>query len=459
MADRAAGRPGDRRLLPGREAVLVVGLSGSPRAGGNSDTLLSAFLEGARTAGAETDTIHVRDLEVAGCLECLRCREGACPQPDDAPATLGRLSTADAVIVASPVFFCGVPAQLKALIDRAQPLWLRRQPPDHPRRQWRAGYVISTAASTRPDVFLGTRQTLRSFLATLGTTILGELTEGGLEGPREAAGNTRLIKRARAEGARLVRELRLRRRTLRREWLEAETDLIEHAGEIPEVALNAALHSLEASPEGPGLSLTPLERRGLERAALRRFERILLRDLTFRNRRFAIFRGTSRAIINYERLVDFARRYRFPVASLRRRAAEHLGDYLAAEIASGWRCRSLDCERDALERFAERLGLDLAPFKPRLGELFERPPLHWEETQRLAFMAATTLYPFRFCRRMGDAVEIGVASDTEEAPQVIRIGLPPDPEATLARAQAVCQSIPKPDLPPREARKGPPALT
>ncbi len=436
--------------MPARpEPPLALGLAGSPRAGGNSDTLLAACLEGARAAGARTETVAVRELSVAACLECLRCAaEGPCPQHDDAPATLERLAAADIVVVAAPVFFCGLPAPLKALIDRAQPLWLKRLPPEHPRRQWRSGFFISAAAGRKPEMFAGSSQTARSFLAILGTTWQGELCAGGLEGPREAAADRRLLGQARNVGRRLVRELLGRRRRLRREWLEAEAEQIEHAGEIPEVALHAGLHALSESPEGPRLELTPAERRKLERAACRRYGRIVARDLTFRNRRFAIFRAVSRAIVNYERLRDFCRRYRFSPAPHRQRAAELLAAYLEAEIALGWRCRSLDCSREELARFAARLGLDLSPFAAALDELFERPPLHWEETQRLAFMAATELYPYRFCRQTARYAEVGVAAADQEAPQTIRIPLAPDRAAALARARAICESIPKPDLPP-----------
>jgi multimeric flavodoxin WrbA len=434
--------------MPARpEPLRVIGLSGSPRAGGNTDTLLAACLDGAQAAGGEVETIAVRDLQVAGCLECLRCREGGCPQPDDAPPTLERLSAADLVIIAAPVFFCGVPAQLKALIDRAQPLWLRRLPPEHPRRQWRGGYFISAAASQRPEAFLGASSSVRSFLATLGTTWLGELCAGGLEEAGAAARQPSLLRRSRAGGSRLVRDLRARRRRLRREWLEAEADQLEHAGEIPEVALHGALYALGESPEGPRLVLSAAERRRLERAALERYRRIVLRDLTFRNRRFAIFRGISRAIANFERLSGFARRFRFAAAGFRGQAAEQLEGYLAAEIASGWCCRSLDCSRAELEAFAARLGTSLAPLGAALDELFERPPLHWEETQRLAFMATTKLYPFRFCRRRRRFVEVGVATTEHEAPQTIRLPLSPDKTAALAKARAIWESIPKPDLP------------
>jgi len=434
--------------MPARpEPLLAIGLAGSPREGGNTDALLEACLEGARSSGARTETIAVRDLNVAGCLECLRCREGGCPQPDDAPGVLSRLEAADLVIIAAPVFFCSVPAQLKALIDRAQPLWLRRLPPDSPRRQWRGGFYIGAAGSTSPEVFAGSLQSARAFSAVLRRTWLGELTLGGLEERGEAASRPALLRRARAEGRRLVRELRERRRRLRREWVGEEVQQIEHAGEIPEVSLHGAHYALSGDADGPQLTLTPAERRRLERAALDRYRRITLRDLTFRNRRFAIFRGVSRAIVNFERTAGFARRYRFPLADFRRQAASALRDYILAEVASGWRCRSLDCSRNELTAFAARLGLGAAPLAEQVEAVFARVPLHWEETQRLAFMAATELYPFRFCRVRGGHLEIGVASAGEEAPQTIRLPLSPDPEATRARAEAILASIPKPDLP------------
>ncbi|MFH0809774.1 MAG: flavodoxin family protein [Pseudomonadota bacterium] len=436
---------------PPKKPLLAIGISGSPRAGGNTDTLLAACLDGIRAAGARAETIYVRDLRVSGCLECLRCQEGeGCPQEDDAQGVLSRLATADLVIMAAPVFFSGVPAQLKTLIDRAQPLWPHRLPPDHPRRQWRASFFLTVAAGNRPEAFAGSVQTARSFLATLGTTYMGELTAGGLEPPGAAAADSDLLRRARDEGRRLVDTLAARRRELRRQWLGEEADHIGHAGEIPEVALHAAVHALTASLDGPGLSnLTPRERRLLERAVLERYSRIVLRDLTFRNRRFGIFRATSRAMVNFARLTDFARRFRFSPASLRAQAAQLLSTYLSAEIASGWHCRGIDCDRAEVEEFAARLGLDLGPFAAALPELFSRPPLHWKETQRLVFMTTTEHYPFRFCRAEDDYVEVGVATAEQEAPQRIRLPLHDNREANLAKAKAIHESIPKPDLPLR----------
>ena len=64
--------------------MKVLGIYGSPRAGGNSDLLLDEALEAAAGAGAEVDRIRVRDLRISGCRECGGCEAtGVCVQPDE----------------------------------------------------------------------------------------------------------------------------------------------------------------------------------------------------------------------------------------------------------------------------------------------------------------------------------------------------------------------------------------
>jgi len=443
---KAEETPGGGR---GTGPLLVLGLAGSPRAGGNTDTLLDAALGGAKSAGAMVEKLAIRGLRIGPCLECLACQdEFRCIQEDDAPPTLDRLEAADLVIVAAPVFFQGPPSQLKALIDRAQPLWLRRLPRDHPIRQMRGGYFISAAGSPETDAFACSTRIVRSFLATLRTTWMGELIAPGLNEADEAARNKALISRARSEGRRIVRELTARRRKVRRELLDAECAQIEHAGEMPEVAYHSAIFALADEETGPRLHLSPAEVRLLEKAAFNRYRRIIARDLTFRTRRFDIFRGAARAIVNFARLKDFARRFRFRLAEVRQEASGLLQDYLLQEERSGWLVRSVNCTREELEAFMRELGLNPKVMAGTLAAIFSRPPLTFEETQRLTFFSNTNLYPYRYMARRGGAVEIGVASETEEAPQRIRLDLAGrDQGQVLSRAELILKSIPKPDRP------------
>jgi len=102
----------------------IVVLSGSPRKGANSDTLVSAFVDGAESAGKKVTVFRTADMKIGGCRGCGHCFEepGVCVQKDDMPQILDALKTADALVLASPVYFWGVTAQLKLAIDRTYAL-------------------------------------------------------------------------------------------------------------------------------------------------------------------------------------------------------------------------------------------------------------------------------------------------------------------------------------------------
>ncbi|HOX45053.1 MAG TPA: flavodoxin family protein [Myxococcota bacterium] len=160
--------------------MRVLPIAGSPRTGGNSQRLLEAAVEGAREAGAEVlDALRPADLRLAPCRGCDRCqRDGVCVLHDDGPAALLRLSAADAILLAAPIYFSGLPSQLKALVDRTQVLWWRGEllrragtPPARPRR----GYLLLCAGTHRARVFDGARETARACLYALDGRLRGEL--------------------------------------------------------------------------------------------------------------------------------------------------------------------------------------------------------------------------------------------------------------------------------------------
>ena len=98
----------------------IVILVGSMRKGGNTDLLAQAFAEGAREKNS-VDIVSVVDYKVNPCIGCNSCfmREGnECFQNDDMDGIYEKLKVADMVVVASPVYFYGISAELKAVIDR-----------------------------------------------------------------------------------------------------------------------------------------------------------------------------------------------------------------------------------------------------------------------------------------------------------------------------------------------------
>lgn len=104
--------------------VLI--LSGSPRREGNSDILCDEFLRGAVEAGHEVEKIRVSEKNIGYCRACYYCRDhkGECIVKDDMAEVLQKMIDADVIVLASPVYFYSVDAQLKALIDRTVARWL-----------------------------------------------------------------------------------------------------------------------------------------------------------------------------------------------------------------------------------------------------------------------------------------------------------------------------------------------
>lgn len=102
--------------------VLI--LSGSPRKGGNSDVLCDQFAKGALESGNEVEKIRVADKHIGYCRACYACKTGACVLKDDMAEVLQKMIDADVLVLASPVYFYSIDAQLKAVIDRTVARWL-----------------------------------------------------------------------------------------------------------------------------------------------------------------------------------------------------------------------------------------------------------------------------------------------------------------------------------------------
>jgi multimeric flavodoxin WrbA len=101
----------------------VLLLSASPRKGGNSDMLCDQFMLGAREAGNHVEKINLQDKKINFCLGCLDCQRngGVCVQNDDMHEILDKMVLADVLVMATPIYFYNMDAQLKVLIDRTCP--------------------------------------------------------------------------------------------------------------------------------------------------------------------------------------------------------------------------------------------------------------------------------------------------------------------------------------------------
>jgi len=153
-------------------ALRVLGILASPRRLGNSDRLLREALKGAASAGGGTEDLALADCAIAPCAECNACaRTGVCRQHDGYAAVLDRILAADRLIFATPVFFMGVPAQAKLLIDRCQCLWaakfLLKKPLYAQGPRDRRALVIAVGGSRGVRMFESIRLTMKYWLDAL----------------------------------------------------------------------------------------------------------------------------------------------------------------------------------------------------------------------------------------------------------------------------------------------------
>jgi multimeric flavodoxin WrbA len=172
--------------------MLVLGLQGSPRRKGNTRFLLSAFLRAAETRGARTRAIHVAERNIQPCREYLVCeKKGYCPIDDDMAGEIYRLlREAEVVVLASPIFFYNMTAQLKALVDRCQTFWARkyRLKLSDPLKRMRRGYLLSVGATKGKGLFDGLQLTAKYFFDAIDARYEGSLLYRSAESPEDLSG-------------------------------------------------------------------------------------------------------------------------------------------------------------------------------------------------------------------------------------------------------------------------------
>ncbi len=167
--------------------MMMLGIYGSPRKGGNTDLMLDAFLEGAAEAGAEVRKVYVRDLKISGCIECGYCdKAGVCIQKDDMADVYPLFEQAQHVVVASPIFFYGVTGQLKLLVDRSQAPFMKREMAKKanqplPNEAGRKGFLLSAAATKGKRLFECAVLCIKYFFDAIGVEYAGDLCLRGLD--------------------------------------------------------------------------------------------------------------------------------------------------------------------------------------------------------------------------------------------------------------------------------------
>ena len=157
--------------------VLI--LQGSPRANGNTAWMAEEYRKAAEAAGHKATLVDVAHRKIAGCLACEHCHgkgNGSCVQKDDMQALYPLLAEAEALVLASPIYYFTMSAQIQAPIQRiysvAKPGKLRK--------------MALLLSSYSPDVYAGAIGEYRGIVGYWGVEDTGVITAKNAEQKTDA---------------------------------------------------------------------------------------------------------------------------------------------------------------------------------------------------------------------------------------------------------------------------------
>jgi len=185
--------------------MYILAIQGSPRLGGNTDILLDRVLDGVRQERGIIEKVNLADLSYSACLECDTIRDdGRCKIKDGMQLIYEKVEACDAIIVASPVFFGSLSAQMKMMIDRFQCVWIARKIHkldifSKPKR----GCFISVQASGKQEYFDNARAIVKNFFSVVSASYFGDVLCYGVDEKGDVLKNNECLKQAYELGVRL----------------------------------------------------------------------------------------------------------------------------------------------------------------------------------------------------------------------------------------------------------------
>jgi len=138
-----------------------------------------------------------------------------------------------------------------------------------------------------------------------------------------------------------------------------EAFLIEHSGELPEVAYYNSIYYLCEDKDGPMLNLSEEDLLALKKAVIKQYLKIIKRDLTPSNKEKRIYRGIERAWVNWNRLLNFTKKFNIDISDAKAIIKQQLISFLENEIQelSSGKKVNLNISKEDLSNFLK--GLDI----------------------------------------------------------------------------------------------------
>jgi multimeric flavodoxin WrbA len=184
------------------QMTQVLILKGSPRPKGNSAVLAEQVRAGAEGAGAKVESVYLHGLDIQPCDGCYFCEgTGVCVIEDDMQALYPKLRRADAIVIASPVYWFTYSAQVKLCVDR----WVALETPDGNELGGKKIGIVLTYGDT--DIFtsggINAIHSFQSMFGYIGAEIVGYVYGTG-DKPGEVKDQPELMERALKLGQQLA---------------------------------------------------------------------------------------------------------------------------------------------------------------------------------------------------------------------------------------------------------------
>lgn len=185
--------------------MKVIGIVGSPRKNGNTNTLVQQVLEGAAEAGAETKTYILNEMDYRGCQGCNYCKaHEKCKLEDDLAEVFEEIKAAEGIVFGSPIYFAQFTGQMRLFLDRCYSL----VNPDYSSRVPAGKKAVIVGAQGMPDpaAYAGVIEEFGGELNRfLGMEVKDTLVAAGYAAPGEVKENAELMEKAKNTGLNLFK--------------------------------------------------------------------------------------------------------------------------------------------------------------------------------------------------------------------------------------------------------------
>lgn len=180
--------------------MTVLGIVGSPRRGGNTDSLVDTALSGAQERGNTTNKIFLNDLNIKPCQACMSCKKtGKCAIDDDMQKVYTQVLESDCLILGTPIYWLGASAQMKTFIDR----WYALLDANYNTKlKGKSAVIIAICGAPETSMTDFTIQTFEKIFSFIGIELKGKITTSARE-KAEVLENKTVLEEAFSLGAKL----------------------------------------------------------------------------------------------------------------------------------------------------------------------------------------------------------------------------------------------------------------